>query len=91
MDRHPRACWFAAIPGAQKAKDVEDCLKNTAAPPLKPYSHNIIAITLKIIEEKFGEEESIRMMKECHLDKHGWCIPKQKKSLNEIIYGTNFP
>ena len=36
MDRHPtsRACWFAAIPGAQKVKDVEDCLKNTAAPPL---------------------------------------------------------
>ena len=58
---------------------------------IKPYSHNIIAITLKIIEEKFGEEESIRMMKECHLDKHGWCVPKQKKSLNEIIYGTNFP
>ena len=35
MDRHPRACWFAAIPGAQKVKDVEDCLKNAAAPPLK--------------------------------------------------------
>ena len=34
MDRHPRACWFAAIPGAQKAKDLEDCLKNMAAPPL---------------------------------------------------------
>ena len=34
MDRHPRACWFAAIPGAQKAKDVEDGLNNTAAPPL---------------------------------------------------------
>ena len=34
MDRHPRACWFAAIRGAQKAKDVEDCLKSTAAPPL---------------------------------------------------------
>ena len=34
MDRHPRACWFAAIPRAQKVKDVEDCVKNTAAPPL---------------------------------------------------------
>ena len=35
MDRPPRACWFAAIPGAQKVKDVEDCLKNTAGPSLK--------------------------------------------------------
>ena len=34
MDRPPSSCWFAAIPGAQKAKDVEDCLNNTAAPPL---------------------------------------------------------
>ena len=38
MDRHPRACWFAAIPGAQKAKDVEDCLKNTAARSLNTIS-----------------------------------------------------
>eukprot|EP01051_Picozoa_sp_SAG22_P033733 SAG22_NODE_14923_length_361_cov_1.175573_1_plen_29_part_10 len=29
------------------------------------------------------------MMKECQLDKHGWCIPKPNQSLNEIIYGTN--
>ena len=35
MVMNPRACWFAAIRGAQKVKDVEDCLKNTAAPPLK--------------------------------------------------------
>ena len=41
MDRHPRACWFAAIPGAQKAKDVEDCLKNTAARSLNRYLQRI--------------------------------------------------
>ena len=27
--------WVAAISGAQKVKDVEDCLKNTAARSLK--------------------------------------------------------
>ena len=43
MDRHPRACWFAAIPGAQKVKDVEDCLKNTAAPPL----NSIIVLSIE--------------------------------------------
>ena len=48
MDRHPRACWFAAIPGAQKVKDVEDCLNNTAAPPLKivQYRYEILQIDL---------------------------------------------
>ena len=34
MDRPPSSGWFAAIRGAQKVKDVEDCLKITAAPPL---------------------------------------------------------
>ena len=34
IDRPPSSGWFAAIRGAQKVKDVEDCVKNTAAPPL---------------------------------------------------------
>ena len=40
MDRPPSSGWFAAIRGAQKVKDVEDCLNNTAAPPLKMYYGN---------------------------------------------------
>eukprot|EP01050_Picozoa_sp_SAG11_P045466 SAG11_NODE_22688_length_401_cov_3.029801_1_plen_70_part_00 len=41
----------------------------------KPYSHNIIAMTLQIIEDKYGEDKVIETMKNCRLDKYGWCIP----------------
>ena len=51
MDRHPRACWFAAIPGAQKAKDVEDCLKNTAAPPHNRLETSVRGLILKLSDK----------------------------------------
>lgn len=44
---------------------------------IKPYSHNIISITLLIIENEYGEKKAIDAMKICRLDKVGWVIPSE--------------
>ena len=45
---------------------------------IKPYSHNIISMTLQIIEDKYGVEKAIEVIKNCRLDKHGWTIPSNE-------------
>ena len=41
---------------------------------VKPFSHNIINITLSKIEETYGEDVAIQTMSELRLDKLGWEI-----------------
>jgi len=38
----------------------------------KPFSHNIISITLRIIAEKFGKEEAKKAIRDFKLNKLGW-------------------
>ena len=42
---------------------------------IKPFSHNIISITLLIIEKEFGEQKVIDAIKICKLDEIGWVMP----------------
>ena len=41
---------------------------------VKPFSHNIISMTLSMIEETYGEDVAIQTMSELRLDKLGWEI-----------------
>ena len=41
---------------------------------VKPFSHNIINMTLSKIEETYGEDVAIQTMSELRLDKLGWEI-----------------
>lgn len=38
---------------------------------LKPYSHNIISLTLRIIAEKFGKDEANKTIRLCNLKELG--------------------
>ena len=42
---------------------------------IKPYSHNIIGITLQQIDKEFGRDHAISVMKRYKLDQKGWAIP----------------
>ena len=42
----------------------------------KPYSHNIISLTLRIIAEKFGKDEANKTIRICELKKLGWSEEK---------------
>ena len=44
---------------------------------IKPYSHNIIGITLLEISQKFSRKEANKCIDEFELEKHGW---KKEKS-----------
>ena len=39
---------------------------------VKPYSHNIINISLQAIAERFGREEANKAIRDFHLEKLGW-------------------
>lgn len=38
----------------------------------KPYSHNIIGMTLSIIAKEYGDEEVKKAIRDFKLDKKGW-------------------
>jgi len=39
---------------------------------IKPYSHNIISLRLKMISDEFGQDVANETIKEFHLDDLGW-------------------
>ena len=39
---------------------------------IKPYSHNIIAASLRVVASKYGQEEANKLIDECELEKLGW-------------------
>jgi hypothetical protein len=39
---------------------------------LKPYSHNIISMSLRIIAEKCGKDEANKTIRICRLKRLGW-------------------
>lgn len=39
---------------------------------IKPYSHNIISLGLRLIAEGFGKAEANRAIRDFKLDKKGW-------------------
>jgi len=41
----------------------------------KPYSHNIISLTLREINHRFGQSEARKAIKELKLEKLGWSLP----------------
>ena len=45
---------------------------------VKPYSHNIIAMILAMIDNKFGCEIANDTIRELQLDKIGWIINENK-------------
>ena len=61
----------------QKPK-LEDLKKNIKKEipfvDVKPFSHNIISMTLSMIEENYGEAAAVQTMSELRLDKLGWDI-----------------
>ena len=40
---------------------------------IKPYSHNIISLRLKIVSDKLGQAEANKLIKMCDLEELGWC------------------
>lgn len=40
---------------------------------IKPYSHNIISLRLKIVSDKLGQAEANKLIKMCELEELGWC------------------
>lgn len=36
------------------------------------YWTNIVGCKLRIADEKLGKDEANRLIRECHLEKHGW-------------------
>ena len=40
---------------------------------IKPYSHNIISLRLKIVSDKLGQAEANKLIKMCNLEELGWC------------------
>ena len=47
---------------------------------IKPYSHNIISLTLRVVASKYGQEEANKLIDECELEILGW-----KKVKIEIV------
>lgn len=41
---------------------------------LKPYSHNIISMTLRAIAKNFGKDEANKAIKDFGLNRRGWSI-----------------
>eukprot|EP01047_Picozoa_sp_COSAG01_P060684 COSAG01_NODE_7474_length_3195_cov_3760.179910_1_plen_48_part_10 len=41
---------------------------------IRPYSHNLISLELRIIDEEFGQEYANKIILDYGLDKMGWCI-----------------
>lgn len=41
---------------------------------IKPYSHNIISLNLRIIAEEFRQDIANTILLDYGLDKMGWCI-----------------
>jgi hypothetical protein len=42
---------------------------------IKPYSHNIISLRLKIVSDKLGQAEANKLIKICNLEELGWyCV-----------------
>jgi len=46
---------------------------------VKPYSHNIISLTLNMIDSNYGREEAVKAMKDFSLEDLGWKIPEEVK------------
>jgi hypothetical protein len=51
---------------------INDIKKERKYVDRKPYSHNIISYTLKIIAEKFGKIEANKVIRELGLTELGW-------------------
>jgi len=41
---------------------------------IKPYSHNIISLRLRLIGEQFGDEYANKIITDYELDKLGWWV-----------------
>ncbi len=44
---------------------------------IRPYSHNIISLTLKIVSDKLGQEEANELIIMCDLEELGWSIHEE--------------
>ena len=42
---------------------------------VKPYSHNIISIVLRQVDEKYGKEKVIEIFNDFNLEEYGWTRP----------------
>jgi hypothetical protein len=59
-----------------KEQWLEDIKNEVPFIGLKPYSHNIISLSLMAISKKWGKKEANKAIKKFGLDKLGWSIVK---------------
>jgi hypothetical protein len=58
-------------------QDYRDTIKREAKDiGLKPYSHNIISMSLRIIADKFGKDKANETIRICRLKRLGWSEEK---------------
>lgn len=55
-----------------KEQLINDILREKDNIGMKPYSHNIVSIKLKMLEEYFGSEEVEKIVRESDLKYMGW-------------------
>ena len=59
-------------------KDISDVFVNIMDErkfvDVKPFSHNIISLELRIISDKYGKETANKLIKMCKLEELGWMI-----------------
>lgn len=41
---------------------------------IKPYSHNIISLELRVVSEKLGQSEANKLIRMCNLEPLGWRV-----------------
>jgi hypothetical protein len=49
-------------------------LKEIPFVDIKPFSHNIISLELRLMSEEFGVQHANKIIVDYGLDKMGWCI-----------------
>ena len=59
-----------------KKQWLEDIKNEVPFIDVKPYSHNIISISLRAIAKEWGKEEANKAIKKFGLDELGWSIVK---------------
>lgn len=57
---------------SKKQKIIEKILEEIPFVNIKPYSHNIIGLELRILEENYGKEEVIKLVENTQLKNLGW-------------------
>ena len=56
----------------EKNNIIHNIYKEIPFVDIKPYSHNIISLNLRILADKFGDEEAIKLIENSKLKDLGW-------------------